>query len=542
VPDIASSQNQTAQNQPGQNSMGKPQGGWSQGTIPQLISSFQGGPAAAAGGADIASGAKAIAAFQNGGDPDPNKPALVGENGPELIVPKIPTSVIPMQKPLGPEPPPMSMGSMGGLPPLPTSGLKPIVTNPQDQLRQQLQQKVSQYDNPQPAQGFWGKLGHALAQTGLVQNSGTMVARRAQEGQREKELAGLQEQQLAQQKQANESGLQNAQAGYYGAHAQSLEPHIVTPDEAAAMNMPGLAGSAMDPKSWEQIIKQAGVNTTKVDTTTATNQSREKVADMNALNKTQPHITAMLNGQPHIMERDPQTKQYSIDRGIAPPSYAQVAPTLQRNLWAIPDGQGNYTAQEIQPGQTIPAGSLSMSGVNSLYQPTGQEKTAAGRAQIALKEIPNIVNELQTNPDQFGPIMGRWNDFYQGKIGLDNPTFAHLHQQMMMAATSVAMAHAIGRLPENLRQEFDDAINSPHQTPENLIAVLRAVQPWMEDMASMAEPGFNQGVARGSAPPTPAKGGGNAPPAGATPVEGSTKTNAAGIKVKFTGGKWVAAQ
>ena len=166
---------------------------------------------------------------------------------------------------------------------------------------------------------------------------------------------------------------------------------------------------------------------------------------------------------------------------------------------------------------TMTPGSMTPTQMGSTYEPTGQEKTAAGRANIVLSELPQVEQEMQANAADLGPVMGQWDKFVQGKVGMDNPKFAHLRSSLMMAATAVAMAHAIGRLPENLREEFDSAINAPKQTAGNLIATLEAMKPWMKDMSTLAQPGVNQGINVGAG----AGGGAQAPAVGT--VEGGYK-------------------
>jgi hypothetical protein len=177
-----------------------------------------------------------------------------------------------------------------------------------------------------------------------------------------------------------------------------------------------------------------------------------------------------------------------------------------QQIMLLPQPGGGYRAQNVMPGSTVAPGALTPAGENSLYEPTSQEKTAAGRAQIAIKEMPKILQILDKDEASLGPVMGRWNEFMQGKVGMDNPQFASLRASLMMTATSVAMAHAVGRLPENLRAEFDAAINAPQQTVGNLKAILRAIQPWMEDMSAMAQPGFNVGAGAQEQPNAPAVG------------------------------------
>lgn len=83
-------------------------------------------------------------------------------------------------------------------------------------------------------------------------------------------------------------------------------------------------------------------------------------------NKTPPHITAMMGGQPHIMERDPATGNYSIDRGIAPPNYAMMGGTFRLAPPLLDTKNGNapsiMTVDQLneanakEPGRFIPAG------------------------------------------------------------------------------------------------------------------------------------------------------------------------------------------
>jgi hypothetical protein len=75
----------------------------------------------------------------------------------------------------------------------------------------------------------------------------------------------------------------------------------------------------------------------------------------------------------------------------------------------------------------------------------------------------------------------------QGKVGMENPDMAGLRADLLMVSSAVALAHARGRLPENLREEFDRAINAPKQDPENLKAVLNHILPWMERMQKIGE-------------------------------------------------------
>ena len=126
-----------------------------------------------------------------------------------------------LPKGLGDTLPPQGGGlpSLGALPPLPSSGglssgLKPIVQNPRQKQEQALQEKISSFENPAKPQGFWQKLGHALAQ-----NPYSTAYRNTMEHGRVNELAGLQNQDTSERKEFSEEGLQSAQGREANARA-----------------------------------------------------------------------------------------------------------------------------------------------------------------------------------------------------------------------------------------------------------------------------------------------------------------------------------
>jgi hypothetical protein len=156
---------------------------------------------------------------------------------------------------------------------------------------------------------------------------------------------------------------------------------------------------------------------------------------------------------------------------------------VPHNLVVLPNG----SVIEAKPGMTLPAGAQNLSGFASLNRPTTQERNVSDQAKLANEGIPGAIKEIQELKDELGPVAGRWNDFMQGKVGLDNPKFAGLRADLLMLSSAVALAHARGRLPENLREEFDRAINAPKQTPDNLVSTLQHIQPWLERASTMGQ-------------------------------------------------------
>ena len=162
------------------------------------------------------------------------------------------------------------------------------------------------------------------------------------------------------------------------------------------------------------------------------------------------------------------TKQTKMDPGTARANiFVQGKPVETLN----DQGQIQYT----------PAGEAMRTGAPAAANITSMMRNAGIQAGLVTQEMPRMLSEIDRLSSKMGPIMGRWNDFMQGKIGMDDPDFAGLKSDLLMTSSAVALAHARGRLPENLREEFDRMINAPKQTPENLKSVLTHVNRWMVD-------------------------------------------------------------
>ena len=141
------------------------------------------------------------------------------------------------------------------------------------------------------------------------------------------------------------------------------------------------------------------------------------------------------------------------------------------------------TKQLVQVSATnpMPTGATTPTQAGSVNTPTQTMRNAASQAEVAIKEIPRIMTEIDTLSPKLGPITGRWNEFWQGKLGMEDPDFAGLHADLSLLASAVSLAHARGRLPIALWNEFQNMINAPKQTPDNLKSTLTKVNQWMVD-------------------------------------------------------------
>jgi hypothetical protein len=204
------------------------------------------------------------------------------------------------------------------------------------------------------------------------------------------------------------------------------------------------------------------------------------------------HVSGTLAGKPMMADFDPAKGEFTnpdtheVIHGFQPqPNAVQAGPIV-----IDPSGKvGRAT-----PGTTLAPGTQTPSGFAEMGRPTQMMRNTAQRAQQALQGIPEVRKELNDLKDDLGPVSGRWNEFMQGKVGMDKPEFAGLRADLLMLSSAVALAHAQGRLPENLRKEFDDAINAPKQDANNLISILDHMSPWLERAAAT-------GQGPGSVPP-----------------------------------------
>lgn len=199
------------------------------------------------------------------------------------------------------------------------------------------------------------------------------------------------------------------------------------------------------------------------------------------LKESQPVMGA--DGKPHTYMLDDKGNKVvdlgvHYERPITPPGVTMI----------VPNGQGGGTVERLAPGQTVAPGAQTAAGVNAVNTPTMTQRTAAGRAETVVAMAPEVLGRIDSLAPKMGPLEGRWNEFMQGKIGANDPDFAALRSDLLMMSSAVALAHAQGRLPENLREEFDRAINAPKQTPQNLKATINAMLPWLEKMQQQGKP------------------------------------------------------
>lgn len=206
---------------------------------------------------------------------------------------------------------------------------------------------------------------------------------------------------------------------------------------------------------------------------------------------------------------DPTTGKYfdAAGKEVANPRMFEKPNQAGMVTMIVPDpnNPGGGIVQRLGAGATVAPGAQTAAGFNAMNTPTTTQRTAAGRAQTVLEMAPEVLQRIDATASQMGPIAGRWNEFMQGRVGAPNVQMSQLRSDLLMMSSAVALAHAQGRLPENLREEFDREINAPNQTSENLKGAITTMLPWLQKVQSQGErPGTTH--AAEAAPSVPPQG------------------------------------
>ena len=120
--------------------------------------------------------------------------------------------------------------------------------------------------------------------------------------------------------------------------------------------------------------------------------------------------------------------------------------------------------------------------------PNALTNTMKTMKQQAISTLPGIDRALQETQDvsgKLGPVEGRWNDFWQGKVGADDPQFSHYKDEIGMVSSAVTLAHARGRMSNELFEHFQQMFDAGKQSPGNMTQALNVAKEWLTEYANM---------------------------------------------------------
>lgn len=167
---------------------------------------------------------------------------------------------------------------------------------------------------------------------------------------------------------------------------------------------------------------------------------------------------------------------YRYDPRLVPTALHAVDTAMGHNM-ALPSGQA--------PGQPQDASGRPI-GLAMPAAPTAQTRNRGQMAQDVLARLPVIRQEIGALQAQgeLGPAMGRWNDFWRGKIGAGNPGFTRLRANLTALTSAFAKAHLN---TEKGLEEFNGLANAGKMDAKTLNAALDSLQGWARLYAAAGE-------------------------------------------------------
>jgi hypothetical protein len=157
------------------------------------------------------------------------------------------------------------------------------------------------------------------------------------------------------------------------------------------------------------------------------------------------------------------------------------------------------SAERIAVGRnlaTTEAARIRAAAANDPEKLTNTMKTMKQQAKATLPAIGRALDETEKVAAKLGPVEGRWSDFWQGKVGLADPEYAHYKDEIALISTAVTLAHARGRMSNELFEHFQKMFDAGKQAPENMIQALTVAQEWLTDYAKMGEPPAGGGAGK----------------------------------------------
>ena len=394
-----------------------------------------------------------------------------------------------LPKGLGDTLPPQGGGlpSLGALPPLPSSGglssgLKPIVQNPRQKQEQALQEKISSFENPAKPQGFWQKLGHALAQ-----NPYSTAYRNTMERGRVNELAGLQQADVQEQDAASKRTLEGEQGTEAAARAAQTEeitkelPGKTKSEEE--LQAAETAGSSPDLATYRSLVGMG----------MSPSAALKEVEHDKALALKPPNAEHVAfqdsKGNQMMGSYDPMTRQFTDTWGKVIPDAKPIPPPAAVGAVTVIEPSGKV--DRLTPGQIAKPGSVTPGGLSSENVPTAATRTMSETAPKVIELANRSEQLIDQQINTLGPAASRWQEFMAGKVGAPNPEFTKLRTDIGLLQTALMRMHVGARGGEKIMEHFTDLIDASKQDPQNLKAALEEIKAYADEVGK----GGGQGTA-----------------------------------------------
>jgi len=195
---------------------------------------------------------------------------------------------------------------------------------------------------------------------------------------------------------------------------------------------------------------------------------------------------------PKLLTPEEEAQQLRLRKASQAPDQGKTT------LMMAPKAGGGYQAVEVRPGQTVPEGTVSPSGLSSLTVPTSATRTMAETAPKVKDLVARITNQVAFQEAELGPAASRWAEFMAGKVGAPNPEFTRLRLNMGLLQTLLMRMHVGARGGVQIMEHFKDLVDAGKQSPENLRAALVEIDAYADSVAQA------HGVGTTPAPAQPA--------------------------------------
>lgn len=262
------------------------------------------------------------------------------------------------------------------------------------------------------------------------------------------------------------------------AKRQGMQDVIITLGDGRTMNLPQNSPLA------RTILAQAGAeqrttetNKTRQDIATETNKTREDIV----AGKPQPTKVLVVNGKSHVMERDPKTGEYSIDRGEAPPNYAQVAPDLR-------------TVTVIDPDTQLPI-TRTLGGKIEGVSGTGAYAHQMEQAGAVNRMAEHVIQSFEANRNQVGTLAA-WVKKYGINTPIGDPKLSEMQAELFSFSSMSPALHQFRAV--TAQEAAENILGGLQKNPDATIAALRVIG---ETTAKAINPNIKTGgEEKGNAP------------------------------------------
>jgi hypothetical protein len=183
--------------------------------------------------------------------------------------------------------------------------------------------------------------------------------------------------------------------------------------------------------------------------------------------KNQPHITVMKDGQPHVMEKDPKTGEYSVDRGIAPPNYAMFMPErlaqTTKSLVA-PDGLAHDYGWNPKTQQY---------DVDMGVSGTGMQGSRLFASGISKQAGEMLIADISEHKNDLGKLSTWVKEHTVDVPYVGDPEIARLQAELASFAALQPAQH--GFRSTNAMETFEKILGGLQKNPEATIASIRGI-------------------------------------------------------------------